>query len=81
MRIITLKSFDEQYAALSERLKSKVDTQLHILQTNLRHPSLRAKKYDAANNIWQARATLKWRFYFQIHGDTYIVLSVIPHPK
>ena len=48
---------------------------------NLRHPSLHAKKYDATRDIWQARVTRGWRFYFQIEGDTYTILSLIPHPK
>jgi hypothetical protein len=48
---------------------------------NLRHPSLRAMKYDEARDIWQARVTRGWRFYFRIEGDTYTILSLIPHPK
>ena len=49
--------------------------------TNLRHPSLRAKKYDEARDIWQARLDENNRFYFRIEGDTYRILSIIPHPK
>ncbi|HLC41949.1 MAG TPA: hypothetical protein VJO34_10045 [Methylomirabilota bacterium] len=52
-----------------------------MLLQDLRHPSLRAKKHDEANDIWQARVSRGWRFYFQIHGDTYVILSVRPHPK
>ncbi len=48
---------------------------------NLRHPSLRAMKCDETRDIWQARVTRGWRFYFQIEGDTYTILSLIPHPK
>jgi plasmid maintenance system killer protein len=48
---------------------------------NLRHPSLRAKKYDEANDIWQARINQGWRFYFQIKGDFYVILALIAHPK
>jgi hypothetical protein len=29
--------------------------QLRFLARNLTHPSLRAKKYDETNDIWQAR--------------------------
>ena len=31
--------------------------QSRLLIENLRHPSLRAKKYDPARNLWQARVT------------------------
>ena len=55
--------------------------QIKFLRDNLRHPSLRAKKYDEARNLWQARVNLDWRFYFAIRDDTYLVLDIIPHPK
>jgi len=29
-----------------------------------RHPSLRTNKYDETRDLWQARATEGWRFYF-----------------
>jgi len=45
--------------------------QLGFLAENLRHPSLHAKKYDEANDLWQARITRDWRLYFKIVGDTY----------
>jgi mRNA-degrading endonuclease RelE of RelBE toxin-antitoxin system len=55
--------------------------QAKFLLENLRHPSLKAKKYDEARDIWQARVTRDWRFYFQIEDDTYYLLDIIPHPK
>jgi mRNA interferase RelE/StbE len=73
--------FRKQYQKLSEDRQTKFDKQLTFLLSNLRHPSLRAKKYDEANDIWQARVDDDYRFYFQIDGGTYILLSIIPHPK
>jgi len=73
--------FRRQYQKLSEDRRVKFDKQLAFLLSNLRHPSLRAKKYDEANDIWQARVDDDFRFYFMIEGDTYILLSIIPHPK
>ena len=55
--------------------------QLGCLAANLNHPSLRAKKYDEANDIWQARVNMTWRFYFKIEDDTCLITDVIPHPK
>jgi mRNA interferase RelE/StbE len=55
--------------------------QSRLLLQNLRHPSLRAKKYDEARNIWQARVTRNWRFYFKIEADTYFLIEIIPHRK
>ena len=62
-------------------IQRALEKQLHFLVEDLHHPSLRAKKYDEIQDIWQARITRGWRFYFQIHGDTYIIFSIIPHPK
>lgn len=73
--------FRKQYQKLSEDRQTKFDKQLTFLLSNLRHPSLRAKKYDEANDIWQARVDDDYRFYFQIDGGTYTLLSIIPHPK
>ena len=55
--------------------------QVKLLRDNLRHPSLRAKKYNEAYGVWQGRVNRDWRFYFVIKDDTYIILDVIPHPK
>lgn len=57
------------------------DKQLRFLADNLLHPSLHAKKYDEPKDLWQARVTKDWRFYFTIMDDTYRIESVIPHPK
>ena len=55
--------------------------QLTHLLRDLRHPSLRAKKYDEARGLWQARINDDWRFYFTIEGDVYVLRGIIPHPK
>lgn len=73
--------FRKQYQKLSKDRQAKFDKQLAFLLSNLRHPSLRAKKYDEAQDIWQARVDDDYRFYFKIQGDLYILLSIIPHPK
>jgi len=73
--------FIRQYHALSPERKAKFDKQLGFLLINLRHPSLRAKKYDEVRDIWQARVDGRYRFYFQIDCETYKILSIIPHPK
>ena len=55
--------------------------QLSFLERDLRHPSLQAKKYDEARDLWQARVNLDWRFYFMIEEDVYRVQDITPHPK
>jgi len=81
MRAAFSRRFVHQYAALPDDRKVRFDKQLAFLLTNLRHPSLRAKTYDEARDTWQARADDAYRFYFTIEGDTYRILSILPHPK
>lgn len=81
MRALHTKRARNQFQASPLNIQRAFEKQARLLLEDLRHPSLRAKKYDEANDIWQARITKDWRFYFQIEGDTYLILSIIPHPK
>ena len=72
MKVHHTNRFEAQYKNLSPEQKAKADKQIGFLVENLRHPSLRAKKHDEANeanDIWQARVDRNYRFYFQIKGD------------
>lgn len=55
--------------------------QVKFLEQDLRHPSLKAKKYNEREDLWQARINRNWRFYFNIVEDVYIIRDIIPHPK
>lgn len=71
----------DDYTGFTKELQKKADKQLSLLVRNFLHPSLRAKKYDEAQDIWQARLTKGHRFYFQIRNDTFYILTIIKHPK
>lgn len=55
--------------------------QIEYLRKDIRHPSLRAKKYGGTTDVWQARVTDTVRFYFKITDDTYLLLNIRKHPK
>jgi len=73
--------FVRSYTSASPAIQQAFDRKLELLLHNLRHPSLRAKKYDEARDIWQARVNAAWRFYFRIEGDTYELIDITAHPK
>ena len=73
--------FRRSYASAPRHIQRAFDRRSALLVRNLRHPSLRAKKYDEANDIWQARVNGGWRFYFHIEGDTYFLIDIMAHPK
>jgi len=81
MRAFYTKRFLEHYAKAPLTIQRAIDRRIALLVQNLRHPSLRAKKYDEAQDIWQARVNGGWRFYFTIEGNLYRLLSLLPHPK
>jgi mRNA-degrading endonuclease RelE of RelBE toxin-antitoxin system len=81
MRLRFTERADKDYAALSANVRKTFAKQLRFLLSDLRHPSLRAKKIEGADEIWQARVNRSWRFYFKIEGAEYVIFAVIPHPK
>ena len=79
MRIISEPSFDRDYARLPQRIQERAEKQLALLFTNSRHPSLRIKKMEGWDDIWEGRITRDYRFTFTIEGDRYILRRIGPH--
>ena len=71
--------FERKFRKLPEQAQIAFEKQLRFLLTDMRHPSLHAKKYDESRDIWQARATKNVRFYFSIAGDAYVILDIEKH--
>ncbi len=64
MKLLFSPRFLKQYRDAPLQVRKAFDKQAKLLVQDPRHPSLRAKKYDEARDIWQARVTRDWRFYF-----------------
>ena len=75
------RRFDRDLAGAPPPIQEAFEKQLALLLSNPRHPSLRAKKYDEARGIWQARVTSDWRFYFTIEAGAYMLRTIRSHPK
>lgn len=69
------------FAEAPSQIQKAFLKQAAFLVQNPHHPSLHAKKYDEAQDRWQARVNKAWRFYFIIEDDTYVILDIVPHPK
>jgi mRNA-degrading endonuclease RelE of RelBE toxin-antitoxin system len=61
MRIEYSEAVIEALETAPEAVKKAFFKQVKFLEDNLRHPSLHAKKYDEANDRWQARVNKAWR--------------------
>lgn len=79
MKYSFTKRFTRSYRDFSFDIQKKFDKQLKHLLTDIRHPSLRAKKFDEEREIWQARVDRGIRFYFLIEEDIYILLDIKEH--
>jgi len=81
MKLRLTERLRKSYAAAPLQVQKAFDKQARLLAQNLHHPSLRAKKYDEAHDIWQARINRDWPFYFAIERDEHVILGMTPHPK
>jgi mRNA interferase RelE/StbE len=81
MKLRRTRRFERDYANAPREVQTAFDKQSQFLLRNLHHPSLRVKKYDESQNLWQARVTRDWRFYFLIEGDTFYLIRLMAHPK
>lgn len=81
MRLEFSDHFVQKYEDAPHDVCRIFDKQAQFLLSDIRHPSLHAKKYDERYNIWQARVNRDWRFYFTINGDAYYIIDMKPHPK
>ena len=81
MDVVFTRRARKDFAGLSPQLKAQMRKQLVILQSDLRHPSIDAKKYGGVDDIWQGRVNRDYRCYFHIIDDAYHILTIISHPK
>ena len=81
MKILFTDRFLRRFKKLPAETKRKLEKQITFLLKDLHHPSLRAKKYDEARDVWQARVNGFYRFYFRIEGNAYVIINIVKHPK
>jgi mRNA interferase RelE/StbE len=81
MELLRSIRFERSYAKAPQQVRRAFDKQSLLLLHILHHPSLRAKKYDVGQDLWQARVNRSWRFYFLIEDDVYHMVDIVPHPK
>ena len=81
MRAVLTEPFAANLIASPPEVQKAFGKQLTNLLRDLRHPSLRAKKYEERTGLWQARVNDDWRMYFTIEGHTYVLRAITAHPS
>lgn len=79
MRVSFTKPFKRDYHDLPESIQKQIDEQIIRLLENPKHPSLRIRKMEGHQTIWEARITARYRITFQINGDTYLLRRAGTH--
>ena len=81
MKVVLGERLDEALGKALPAIQRAFWKQISLLEKDIRHPSLHAKKYDESADIWQARINKNWRFYFIIEKETIILIKIQKHPK
>lgn len=79
MKYFTTKCFDREFAKMPRMVQKAFSERIVFLVENVRHPSLRAKKFDETTGVWQMRITKNIRVFFRIEGDTYQLMNIRKH--
>ncbi len=79
MHLKRTNRFVKDYAALPDDLKARTEKALFRLLENPQYPSLRAKKMEGREEIWEIRVSDSYRLTFQLIENTYILRRVGTH--
>lgn len=66
---------------LPKVIQKKALRQLKFLVSNLRHPSIRAKKIIGSDDIWEGRVDKFYRFTFKMEDDEIRLRRVGRHDR
>ena len=79
MQLRRTKRFVKDYAALIDEIKERTEKALYSLLKDPHYPSLKIKKMEGRQNIWELRVSDSYRLTFQVSENTYILRRVGTH--
>ncbi|MBM3175980.1 MAG: hypothetical protein FJZ93_09760 [Chloroflexi bacterium] len=81
MDILFTEQFEQAYEKLTTAEKQSVRKALALLGDNPKYPSLRVKKMEGKQNIWEACPSKRLRMTFEMAGETIFMRNVGEHDK
>jgi len=81
MPLIFTRRFKKAYQRLPRPVQSKVKKALRLLDENARHPSLRIKRIQGADKLYEGRIDRKYRFSFEFEGEDILLRNVDNHDE
>ena len=79
MNITYTDSFRRDFRNLPKDIKDRANKALRSLLENPRHPSLRARRMKATEDIWEASISMAYRLTYQIAGQNLILRRIGTH--
>ena len=79
MDLITTERFLRDYWSLPATVRSQADRKLRYLAGDITHPSLRVRRVQRYNDIYEGSVNMSYRFLFQITAEGYLMLRIGRH--
>jgi mRNA interferase RelE/StbE len=79
MKIYRTESFKSDYQQLPLHAQKAFERKIKLFVQNIRHPSLRIKKMQGFENLWEGSINMFYRFTFEIQDDRYLLRRIGPH--
>jgi len=73
------KNFKKHYAKLNAVERKQIGNKLTLLSTNPSHPSLRTKRIQGTDNLYESSANMDVRIIWYYEGDKIIFLVDVGH--
>ena len=81
MPLIFTKRFKKAYKRLPRPIQSKVKKALRLLDEDQQYPSLRVKRIQGTDGLYEGRIDHKYRFSFEFDGDDIQLRTVNNHDE
>ncbi len=72
-------AFERELRSFPLEVRELFNRRLEFMRDDLRHPSIRIKKFGGFDDLWQGRLNSSIRFYFKVSGGKIIFLAIKKH--
>jgi len=73
------KAFKKHYKKLNVNEKKQLTSKLHLLSADPSHPSLRTKRIQGTDNLFECSVNMDIRIIWYYEGDRMIILVDVGH--
>jgi len=79
VHILWTPLFANDFQNLPGEVQARAERTIRLLAENPRHPSLRSKKMQGVENIWEVSVTLSYRITYEVRGETLVLRRIGTH--